>query len=129
LHLILDDLAAEFLPSALIRRFRLALASKPLNRFFLCHVPSTNIDNNWNQSNIQACWRATTQWIMATSRKEEGVEAYKITAAKDIDAFPEPDWPTQSLNDLLNVTFAGCMIETEDHPGLLRLIGARQQTS
>ena len=27
------------------------------------------------------------------------------------------------------VTFAGGMIESEDHPGLLRLIGARQSTS
>jgi len=52
-------------------------------------------------------------------------EAYKIDAARDADAFPEPEWPTQSLNDLIFITFAGRMIEREDHPGLLRLIGAR----
>ena len=37
--------------------------------------------------------------------------------------------PEQSLAELINVTFAGRMIESEDHPGLLRLIGARQSTS
>jgi len=129
LHLILEDLAVQYLPSAIIRRFRLALATKPLDRFFLCHVPTQNLENNWNVSNLQACERARTQWIMATSRKEEGVDAYKIDAARDADAFPEPGWPAQSLNDLINVTFTGCMIETEGHPGLLRLIGARQSAS
>ena len=129
LHLILEDLAVQYLPSAIIRRFRLALATKPLDRFFLCHVPTQNLENNWNVSNLQACERARTQWIMATSRKEEGVDAYKIDASRDADAFPEPGWPAQSLNDLINVTFTGCMIETEGHPGLLRLIGARQSAS
>jgi hypothetical protein len=33
------------------------------------------------------------------------------------------------LADLINVTFAGHMIEAEDHPGLLRLIGAKQSVS
>jgi hypothetical protein len=129
LHLILEDLAVQYLPSALIRRFRLALATKPLDRFFLCHVPTQNMENPWNNSNVQACERAKTQWIMATSRKEEGVDSYKIDAARDVDAFPEPAWPAQSLDNLIIVTFTGCMIETQDHPGLLRLIGARQSAS
>jgi hypothetical protein len=129
LHLILDELATKFLPSALIKQFRLALASKPYDRFFLCHVPVQNMENKWNQTNVQACQRAKTHWVMATSRKAEGVDAYKVDVARDEDTFPEPAWPTQSLNDLIDVTFAGCMIEREDHPGLLRLIGARQSAS
>jgi hypothetical protein len=36
------------------------------------------------------------------------------------------NWPKQSLDQLIEVTFNGRMILTEDHPGLLRLIGARQ---
>jgi hypothetical protein len=125
LHLIDEDLAMRFLPSARILRFRMALASKPGDVFFLCHVPTRNADNSWNSSNLQACEQAKSLWTMVSSRKEEGVEAYKIDAARDADAFPEPEWPTQSLNDLIFITFAGRMIEREDHPGLLRLIGAR----
>jgi hypothetical protein len=129
LHLIDEDLAMRYLPPARILRFRLALAAKPNDVFFLCHVPSRNQDNSWNGSNLQACEHAKTLWTLATSRKEEGVEAYKIDSAIDSDAFPDPNWPTQSLTDLISVTFAGRMIESEDHPGLLRLIGARQSTS
>jgi hypothetical protein len=129
LHLIEEELAMDFLPSARILRFRLALATKPNDAFFLCHVPTRNTDNSWNGSNLQACEQSKTHWVLATSRKEEGVESYKVDFAKDSDAFPEPNWPTQSLADLIGITFAGRMIDTKDHPGLLRLIGAKQSIS
>ena len=45
---------------------------------------------------------------------------------KDQDAFTEPKWPTQTLQELIWHSFAGRIIDREDHPGLLRLIGARQ---
>ncbi len=70
---------------------------------------------------------AKTSWVQATSRKDEGVDSYKIDHARDQDAFPPPKWPTQSLSELISVTFAGRMIDTEDHPALLRLIGAKQR--
>jgi hypothetical protein len=129
LHLIDEDIAMRYLPSAKVLRFRLALASKPLDILFLCHVPSRNLDNSWNSTNAQACEEAKTHWVQATSRKEEGVEAYKIDFARDVDAFPEPKWPTQALDELIRVTFTGRMIITVDHPGLLRLMGAKQSTS
>lgn len=90
LHLIDEELARRFLPSAKVLRFRLALATKPFDIFFLCHVPTRNGDNSWNGSNIQACEQAKARWVQATSRKEEGVEAYKIDSARDPDAFAEP---------------------------------------
>jgi hypothetical protein len=129
LHLINEELAMHYLPSARILRRRLALASKPYDVFFLCYVPTCNLENSWNTSNLQACEMAKTHWMQATSRKAEGVDAYKIDFAKDPDAFPEPNWPTQSLVDLIGSTFAGCTIDSVDHPGLLRLIGAKQITS
>jgi hypothetical protein len=65
-----------------------------------------------------------------TSRKEEGVESYKITFSQHKDAFPDPKWPKQSLDELIVRTFAdGRMIDTPNHPGLLRLIGAKQNIS
>ena len=129
LHLINEELAMQYLPSAKIQRFRLALASKPNDKFFLCHVPTRNSDNSWNMSNMQACEEAKAHWIEATSRREEGVEAYKIDRSRDVDAFPEPNWPKQPLEELILVTFTGRTIDREDHPGLLRLIGAKQSIS
>jgi len=126
LHLIDEELAVRLLPSARVLRFRLALASKPHDVFFLCEVPSQNLENIWNTTNLQACEQAKASWIQATSRREEGVEGYKIDLSHDSDAFPTPKWPTQSLNEIITRTFAGDLtIMTEKHPGLLRLIGAK----
>lgn len=127
LHLIDEDLAVGHLPSGKILRFRLALATKPFDIFFLCHLPTRNEDNSWNVSNVAACQTAKLLWVQATSRKAEGVESYKIDLARDADAFPEPKWPTQSLSELIEATFAGRMVTDENHPALLRLIGAKQQ--
>jgi hypothetical protein len=129
LHLINEELAMRYLPGGRILRFRLALAAKPNDVFFLCHVPSRNADNSWNASNLQACEQAKTKWTLASSRKEEGVEAYKIDFARDFDAFPDPKWPTQPFSDMIEATFAGRMIDCENHPALLRLIGARESTT
>ena len=129
LHLIDEELALRYLPSGKVLRFRLALATKPFDVFFLCEVPTRNEGNSWNVSNLLACERAKTTWVQATSRKEEGVDGYKIDAAKDPNAFPEPKWSTQSLVDLIDKTFAGRMIDHEEHPALLRLIGAKQSVS
>jgi hypothetical protein len=102
LHLIDEELAMRYLPSGKILRFRLALATKPHDVFFLCEVPTRNEDNKWNADNLLACEKAKTTWIMATSRKEEGVDGYKIDCAKDHDAFPAPKWPRQSLTEQID---------------------------
>ena len=125
LHLIDEDLAMEYLPSGRVQRFRLALATKPHDRFFLAEVPTRNTDNQWNESNLLACEQAKTAWVQATSRKEEGIDAYKVDFAREQDAFPDPKWPVQSLDDMVMRTFAGRTIDSADHPALLRLIGAK----
>jgi hypothetical protein len=129
LHLIEEDLAMQFLPSGKIQRFRLVLASKPYDVFFLCHVPTRNTDNRWNESNLAACEQAKILWVQATSRREEHFEGYKVDFAREQDAFPDPKWPTQSLGELIRLTFVGRMIDNAEHPALLRLVGAKQNLS
>jgi hypothetical protein len=129
LHLIDEGLATQYLPGGQIKRFRFALATQPNDKFFLCEVPSQNLDNTWNATNLQACIKAKTLWTKANSRREEGIDGYEISFAKDTDAFPEPTWPTQQLGRLIVVTFCGRMIDAPNHPGLLRLIGAKQSMS
>ena len=87
LHLIDEDLATQYVPSGKILRFSLALATKPYDVFFLCHIPTQNMDNTWNTSNLDACEQAKRMWVQVTSRKQEGVENYKIDLAQDPDAF------------------------------------------
>ena len=129
LHLIEEDLALEFLPEARVTRQLLVLASKPFDIFFLCTVPTQNLDGTWNASNLQGCLEAKDRWVMLVSRKAEGVDAYGVKRARSEDAFAEPKWPTQSLSEIIEVTFAGRMIDRDDHPSLLRLVGAKQSVS
>jgi hypothetical protein len=124
LHLIDEDVAKKNgVHQAKLKYFRLALASKPHDVFFLCEVPSRNQDNTWVSSNLEACEQAKRLWTQALSQKEQGVESYKVDAARNPSAFPEPKWPSQSLEELIGKTFAGRMIEDDDHPGLARLVG------
>jgi hypothetical protein len=82
LHLIDEDLAMRLLPSGKIMRFRLALATKPHDVFFLCRIPTRNLDNSWNRDNIAGCERAKTLWTQATSRGEEGIDGLSLPEIK-----------------------------------------------
>ena len=128
LHLIDEDLAIKYLPPKKIIRHRLALATKPGDILFLAQIPSTNFDNSWNVSTLQAAQQGKSFGTGLTSLKEAGEERYEVTKARDLDAFEEPKWTEKSLTELIVTTFSpgGRIIELEDHPGLLRLIGAKQ---
>ena len=129
LHLISEDLAIGYLPSKKIKRFRLALASKPWDVFFFCQIPVVNLDNSFNKTALEGCEWAKTTWVQTVSCKDQGHDDYQNIPAKDQKAFPTPKWPTQSLEELIEIAFKGLMIETDDHPGLLRLIGDKQKLS
>jgi hypothetical protein len=127
LHLIDEDIAVANLPSKKIKRFRLALASKPFDVFFLCLVPCVNLDNKFNETALRGCEQAKVTWVEVVSRKDQGHDDYDIKPARNPKAFPEPKWPAQSLVELIGASFDGRSIETDDHPGLLRLIGDKQE--
>jgi hypothetical protein len=127
LHLIDEELATQYLPNGKVKRFRLVLASKPDDSFFLAEVPTHNLDNAWNSSALEGAEQARTRWVEVTSQKEAGIESYKVTPTREKDVFDEPKWPKQSLLALIEKTFAGRIIDTKDHPALLRLIGAKQK--
>jgi hypothetical protein len=129
LHLIDENLVPPEMIDQ-VQRFSLAIATKPFDVFFLCHVPTQNLDNSWNRSALRGCERAKTTWIKVTSKKEEGSDTYTLTTAKDSDAFPDPKWPQQSIYELIGMAFGkDRSIDRENHPALLRLIGAKQSVA
>jgi hypothetical protein len=133
LHLIASDLA-EQLPPGRVQRFRLALATKPYDVFFLAHVPSQNLDNEWNKSNLEACEKAKKSWVMVTSRKAEGKEGYNVRKTQDEQEgkgppFPEPNWPIDSLEKIVSTTFDGRMILEKTDPAWHRLVGSKLKLS
>jgi hypothetical protein len=125
LHLIDEALAMEHLQAGQIIRHRLALGSKPHDVFFLAVIPTTNLDNSWNVSTLDAVEQAKSLWVRVSSRKPEGIDSYKHQFAQDPDAFPPVQWPARPLDDWLEATFRTYNIEDRKHPSLLRLIGAR----
>lgn len=126
LHLIDEEIALRFLPPGKLIHYRLALATKPYDIFFLCHIPVRNLDNKFNATTLRACEKAKTMWVQLTSMKHKGIEDYEISMQPNLDTVPVPKWPAQSLGELINNTFLGCQIDRDDHPGLLRLILARR---
>ena len=123
LHLISEELAMAFLPSKKIERFALALAAKPNDVFFLCRIPTRNLDNRYNATNLEGCEEARKHWTQLTSRKAEGVDEYQISYAINKKAFPETKWPGTPLDKLIEISLANRMIFDEQHPGLKRLRG------
>jgi hypothetical protein len=126
LHLIDDELARNNLPSGKIKNFRLALATKPNNVFFLAEIPTRNTDNSFVMSHLRGVEQAKTRWAQLTSQKAEGRETYKVEFPRNEKAFPEPDWPNpkkQSLESLIEAAFTGRIINEEDDAAFLRLIG------
>jgi hypothetical protein len=125
-HLIDEDLIGLLPAGKKVKRHALALAAKPYNTFFLAHVPTVNLDNSWNESSLQGCRLAKIRWVQLASLKDQGQERYEIGFPGDEDAFPETDWPTDTLEALIGASFVGRTIETADHPGMLRLLGKKQ---
>ena len=129
LHLIAEDLALDFLPKGKPKRMRLALATKPFDVFFLIEVPSQNLDNDWNLTALGALEQAKRLWTQVTSKREDNQDGYLADKARNQEAFPEPRWPRQSLDELICKTFTNRTIDRADHPSLLRLIGDKQSLS
>jgi hypothetical protein len=66
---------------------------------------------------------------MAVSKRKEGKneDGYKLTPALDPDVFLEAKWPKEGLWELIKATFdENHRITTDDHPGLLRVLGKKQ---
>ena len=116
LHLIDEELGIALSAERKNSALPLGAGDQAVRRLFSVSRADTNTDNPWNVSNLQACEQAKTFWVQATSRKDENVEAYKVDFARDNEAFPEPKWPQQSLDELIDVTFHGRMIDRETIP-------------
>jgi hypothetical protein len=133
LHLVVSDMAAQ-LPPAKVQKFRLALATKPYDNFFLAHVPSQNLENKWNETNLAGCVQAKQFWTQSTSLYSVGKEGYKNDVSLSEKEgkgppFPDPKWPSKTLDELIEEAFSDRMILNETHPAWARLVGSKQKLS
>lgn len=75
--------------------------------------------NPWHRSARKAEVRAREQWVRMVSNKS--ISGYNVYTP--LEAFPEPQWPDESLSDLLKIAFDGFIIESIDHPAIAHLRG------
>jgi hypothetical protein len=80
--------------------------------------PNTN-PNHWTETARQGAVAAETRWVRIVP--DMASRCYKLLAATgDLD---DPQWPTDSLNTLLEKAFRDRLIESDDHPLVRRLLG------
>lgn len=78
-------------------------------------------DNDWWASAHEAAAVAQTAWTRVTSNR--GIGAYEVHTATGIVV--EPEWPEQTLGELLSIAFKGDrLIDRLDHTVVRRLRGA-----
>jgi hypothetical protein len=77
------------------------------------------IRNPWHDSLAQAVGAARERWVRISANLSAGV--YDVYAAKD--KLAPPEWPEQSIEELVITAFRGKVINSSDHPVILGLEG------
>ena len=126
LHLIDEELAMRYLPSVELNTASPGARDQAVRHIFPLPGPDAEHRQHLEREQIGRVRRRRRYGRGTVVGRRKASTATRSTFARDPDAFPEPKWPTQSLDELIERTFAGRMIDSEDHPGLLRLIGAKQ---
>jgi uncharacterized protein YbdZ (MbtH family) len=76
---------------------------------------------DWHRSAQQAAEIAQTQWTRLRANMNLG--AYEIQVADGTAAIPEPKWPVESFEEILNIAFRDRFISDIQHPVVQRLRG------
>jgi hypothetical protein len=77
-------------------------------------------ENAWHHTARIAAEHAETNWVRMIANMSAGCYDVKIAPP----GMPDPEWPTESLADLLPIAFGnGKLIDSLDHPVIKRLMG------
>lgn len=91
--------------------------SFPASPFFL---PVRHGSDDWAVSSVEIAELAKRAWVRVTSDRTAG--HYEATTPEN--QLPEPEWPTKSLDELLEMALKFRFIDSPDHDVLKRLRGA-----
>ena len=119
-YVVMPDVAQEV--SELVRPVQLHAAIDRQNNVFLIPVPlpgEGGTRNPWHESLAQAVEHAKLKWIRITANMHAGgYDVYEAEAA-----LPEPEWPADDIDKLVEVAFRGKIITSLDHPVIQTLLG------
>jgi len=119
-YLLTPDIAQQI--SDLVRPVRLHAAIDRQNNTFLIPVPlpgESGVRNPWHESLAQAVEYAKLKWIrIAANMPAGGYDVFEATGA-----LPEPEWPGDDIEMMVEVSFRGKIIASLDHPVVQSLLG------
>jgi len=119
-YVVVPEVAQEI--SELVRPVMLHAAIDRQNNVFLVPVPLPGDDgtrNPWHESLAQAVEHAKAKWIRIAANMHVG--GYDIYEAEG--ALPDPEWPEDGIDALVEVAFRGKIISSLDHPVVQSLLG------
>lgn len=73
----------------------------------------------WTTTMVEAIRLSETEWV----RVESNMEAQQYTIIKAVSNLGDPEWPSQSMEEIVREVFLGRIIATENHPFIRQLQG------
>ena len=101
---------------------RLALAANRQKVIFLWQLrlpDSSGKTDAWSLSALEAYEEAKRRWVRVSANMSLG--AYEIYEA--LGELSDPEWPEESMDEIVRIAFRNSFIESYDHPVLRRLRG------
>ena len=101
---------------------RLALATNRQKVLFLWQLRlpgSSGKTDAWSMSALEAYEEAKKNWVRISANMSLG--AYEIYEA--LGNLSDPEWPDESMDEIVRIAFRNTFIESYDHPVLRRLRG------
>ena len=101
---------------------RLALAANRQKVIFLWQLrlpDSSGKTDAWSLSALEAFEEAKSRWVRVSANMSLG--AYEIYEA--LGELSEPEWPDESMTEIVRIAFRNSFIDSYDHPVLRRLRG------
>ena len=106
----------------LARMSVLTLAVDRMGNPFLWETRQPDVsgnDNPWAESMRIALSEGKKRWVRVVANQAQGM--YDLFVAPG--DLPEPAWPKYTMGEMLKAAFVGRVIDSPDHPVLLRLRG------
>lgn len=121
-YIVSPDLIPQLSNEVVIKRLHVAINRQ--NSLFIWPIRLPNSEgkiDDWNRSALSIAELAKRDWVRVVSNRNIGMYESLIAAYKE--NIPEPEWPEESFEKIIQAAFKDRIISTLDHIVLKRLRG------
>lgn len=121
-YIVAPELASELVGESTYKFLIIRTAITRQGQVFLWTLRIPNTDGRtdlWAESELEIAKRAEENWVRMQANMVDGMyNCYEAAIT-----LPEPQWPDEPFNTLVEKAFKGRIIDSLDHPVLKRLRG------